>query len=187
MTNYRNPQFTESGCIDCEVEHPQFGWIPATLSPDDPPTADLFAEIVASGDVTPAPVPNLDAEKAKQLRKLNDDYVAAIRPLIKSCPEVEREGWGEQKAEAQAYQAWIDAGSAGDPPATPTLDYILAGRNGEDGTETLAELVGKVLANVARFQAAQELTGKRHRLEKRIEQAKSVEEVQAVVWESLAG
>ena len=130
----------------------------------------------------PTAAEKLKQAKRQQLRKLNDDYDAAIRPLIKSYPEVEREGWGEQKVEAQAYQAWIDAGSAGDPPATPTLDYILAGRNGEDGTETLAELVGKVLANVARFQAAQELTGKRHRLKKRIEQAETVEEVQAVVW-----
>lgn len=128
----------------------------------------------------------LDDAKAAQLREINDAYDEQMRPLIRTYPEIEREGWGEQKAEAKAYQAWIDAGSAGNPPATPTLEFILAGRNGADGTETLAELVGKVLDNVVRFQAAQEMTGYRHRLEKRIFAAETVDAVRAVTWESLA-
>tara|TARA_B100000700_G_scaffold189815_1_gene209160 strand:- start:30342 stop:30887 length:546 start_codon:yes stop_codon:yes gene_type:complete len=124
----------------------------------------------------------LEEVKEAKLKEINEAYNEQMRPLIKSYPEIEREGWGEQKAEAQAYQAWVDADSAGDPPATPTLDYILSGRNGDDGTETLAELVGKVLANVATFQASQELTGKRHRLEKAINGAATKVEVEAVAW-----
>ena len=31
----RNAKFTKNGAIDCEIEHPQFGWIPFTASPDD--------------------------------------------------------------------------------------------------------------------------------------------------------
>lgn len=31
----RNPVFNAYGTIDCEVEHPQFGWIPFTASLDD--------------------------------------------------------------------------------------------------------------------------------------------------------
>jgi hypothetical protein len=31
----RNPIFTETGAIDCEINHPQFGWIPFTASADD--------------------------------------------------------------------------------------------------------------------------------------------------------
>lgn len=34
--NWRNPRFTASGAVDVEVEHPEFGWIPFTASPDDP-------------------------------------------------------------------------------------------------------------------------------------------------------
>lgn len=46
----------------------------------------------------------------------------------------------------------------------------------------MGELTGKVLKNVEAFVQAQELTGKRHRLEKKIEQAETVENVEAVVW-----
>jgi hypothetical protein len=31
----RNPVFTATGAIDCEINHPQFGWIPFTASADD--------------------------------------------------------------------------------------------------------------------------------------------------------
>ena len=31
----RNPVFTASGTIDCEINHPTYGWIPFTASPDD--------------------------------------------------------------------------------------------------------------------------------------------------------
>ena len=33
--NYRNPTFTASGAIDCEIEHPVYGWIQFTASADD--------------------------------------------------------------------------------------------------------------------------------------------------------
>lgn len=32
----RNPSWTAEGLIDCEIEHPAFGWLPFTASPDDP-------------------------------------------------------------------------------------------------------------------------------------------------------
>ena len=35
MPNFRNPFFNNIGTIDCEIEHPVFGWIPFTCSPDD--------------------------------------------------------------------------------------------------------------------------------------------------------
>lgn len=34
--NFRNAVFNRAGTIDCEVEHPVYGWIPFTASPDDP-------------------------------------------------------------------------------------------------------------------------------------------------------
>lgn len=33
---YRNARFSENGTIECEIDHPDFGWIPFTASPDDP-------------------------------------------------------------------------------------------------------------------------------------------------------
>jgi hypothetical protein len=47
--NYRNPVFTATGTIDCEIEHPVYGWIPFTCDPKDSgaqfDTAELFAEM----------------------------------------------------------------------------------------------------------------------------------------------
>jgi hypothetical protein len=31
----RNPVFNKRGTIDCEINHPVYGWIPFTASPDD--------------------------------------------------------------------------------------------------------------------------------------------------------
>jgi hypothetical protein len=32
---YRNPTIKQEGAIECEVNHPEFGWIPFTCVPDD--------------------------------------------------------------------------------------------------------------------------------------------------------
>ena len=34
--NYQNPKYNSDGNIDLDLEHPDFGWIPFTASPDDP-------------------------------------------------------------------------------------------------------------------------------------------------------
>mgnify|MGYP000556471709 CR=1 FL=1 len=31
----KNIRYNQSGSIDCEINHPQFGWIPFTATPDD--------------------------------------------------------------------------------------------------------------------------------------------------------
>ena len=46
---YRNPTLTASGAINCEINHPVYGWIPFTCDPRDTgasfDTAALFAEM----------------------------------------------------------------------------------------------------------------------------------------------
>lgn len=32
---WRNAVLLDDGRYDCEIEHPQFGWIPFTAAPDD--------------------------------------------------------------------------------------------------------------------------------------------------------
>lgn len=53
----RNPQFNAHGTIDLEIEHPQYGWIPFTASPDDPEDygRQIYAEAIAGqfGEITP--------------------------------------------------------------------------------------------------------------------------------------
>ena len=53
--NYRNPRYNENGTIDCEIDHPHFGWIPFTADPNDCEEHGrvIFADIVAHGDIEP--------------------------------------------------------------------------------------------------------------------------------------
>lgn len=34
-TPTRNARYNKQGNIDCEIEHPTYGWVPFTASPDD--------------------------------------------------------------------------------------------------------------------------------------------------------
>lgn len=45
----RNPKTNEAGNVDLEIDHPAFGWIPFTASPDDvePHGRDLYARAMA--------------------------------------------------------------------------------------------------------------------------------------------
>jgi len=73
--NYRNPKFTASGDIDCEIEHPDFGWIPFTASPTDAEAhgRELFAQITADAGPIAAYVPppptsaQVNAERDRRL------------------------------------------------------------------------------------------------------------------------
>jgi hypothetical protein len=62
----RNAAYNQYGTIDCEINHPVFGWIPFTASPDDvePHGREIYADLIASGAVAayipvvvPAPLP----------------------------------------------------------------------------------------------------------------------------------
>ena len=47
MVEYRNPAYNENGTIDVEINHPDFGWIPFTASPDDvePHGRQIFTDL----------------------------------------------------------------------------------------------------------------------------------------------
>ncbi|RUR51536.1 hypothetical protein [Vreelandella populi] len=121
-----------------------------------------------------------DAQAAK-IEQINGAYTAQVRPLIKDYPEIEQQTWIAQEAEARAYMAW-HADQQGNAPATPVLDNILAGRNGDNGSETLQELSLAVLANADMFTRAQQLTGKRQRLVKQVREAKALEALDGITW-----
>lgn len=55
--NYKNAKYNENGTIDCEIEHPDYGWIPTTASLNDSETAELFnrAKSTASEYIPPPP------------------------------------------------------------------------------------------------------------------------------------
>ena len=62
--NYRNAQFLADGRIDCEIEHPSYGWIPFTADPNDvePHGRVIFDAIVAEGTALPYVAPEVEAE-----------------------------------------------------------------------------------------------------------------------------
>jgi hypothetical protein len=87
--NYRNPIYTENGSIDCEIEHPDYGWIPFTASPDDCEAhgRELFAHIKANDKVeayVPPPPPppptteQLDAEARAKRKQLLETIVDPV-------------------------------------------------------------------------------------------------------------
>lgn len=121
-----------------------------------------------------------DAQAAK-IKQINDAYSAAAKPLVKDYPEVEQQTWALQDAEAKAFLAWHDD-QQGDPPATPVLDQILAGRNGDEGSETMHELCIAVRGNADMFTQFQQLTGRRQRLVKTVRAAKTEDQANAVKW-----
>ena len=59
--NYKNPVFTASGTIDMEINHPVYGPIPFTASPDDPEEHGrlLFADAQATAAPYVAPPPDV--------------------------------------------------------------------------------------------------------------------------------
>lgn len=119
--------------------------------------------------------------QAAKITEINAGYTSQAAPLVKEYPSLEQATWLAQESEARAYLAWhID--QQGDSPATPVLDSILAGRNGETGTESLYELCQAVRANADRFTEFQVLTGKRQRLAKKARESTTIAQVQEITW-----
>ncbi|WP_157958563.1 hypothetical protein [Salinicola sp. CPA57] len=123
-----------------------------------------------------AGVDQVRATKRTLIASLGIDYDNAANELLRNYPENERLTFSQQQLEAEAYV--LDKNTD-----TPILNKILEGRNGDDGTETLDDLVAKVLANVDRFSEFQIKTGYRQRVERRILDAQSLEELESISWE----
>lgn len=90
ITEVRNAQSlnTENTWFDVEINHPEFGWIPYTLNPDDTDmTVDnsvLLTLIGSDFDAYVAPTQEeLDAELAVSLRAQRDDkLVNEVDPIV---------------------------------------------------------------------------------------------------------
>jgi len=168
----------------------------AALHPTERPTGDVVTENTPEQgedgkwyqtwevrDFTPVEAAEaLEQAKVRKVREINAAYRAEVEPLTAEYPNPEPLSWAHQDTEARAYLAWHADGEQGDPPETPVLNAILAGRNGSDGTETLLALCQAVQTNAQAFIQAQALTGKRQRLVKGIWLAQSIAEVEAVEW-----
>ena len=75
----RNPVYNAFGTIDCEINHPQFGWIPFTASPDDRP--DIYDAALAMGPTpyVPPPAPTPEEIHAQELAEAQANRQAAFQ------------------------------------------------------------------------------------------------------------
>jgi len=106
--NYRNAKHILNNRIDCEIEHPFFGWIPFTCDPNDLSAKFNTAELynIMSNDINTLPYvyptqEELDAIQANLIRETRDNILTGtIDPLVSNPLR-----WGELNAEKQAE--WI--------------------------------------------------------------------------------
>ena len=89
---YRNAKYNSFGSIDCEIKHPDYGWIPFTAIDGGDATCQSVFDMASSGNpvpyVAPSPSDVLQAERAqmqctrRQARiVLGPDTCAAIDAL----------------------------------------------------------------------------------------------------------
>jgi hypothetical protein len=100
--NYRNPIYTKNGWIDCEIEHPVYGWIPFTCNPNDKGaqfnTAELFAEMQPHAAPYVFPPPPTAEELAAQVRIERNRLLAASDwTQLPDVTEAIRSAWAEYR------------------------------------------------------------------------------------------
>jgi hypothetical protein len=75
--NYRNAKTLANGWIDCEIEHPRYGWIPFTANPQDTgaqfDVADLHAAMAADPATLPYALPSEEEIAAEQAAALEGE------------------------------------------------------------------------------------------------------------------
>lgn len=108
--NYRNARYiNDSGWIDCEIEHPDYGWIPYSLDPADKDTTinndELLSLMLANSDVAayvPPTQEELDAQAAVAVRLERDIKLETeVDPIAGNALR-----WAALSPEQQ--QAWTD-------------------------------------------------------------------------------
>jgi len=78
MMEYINQKYNEDGTINCDINHPDYGWIPTTLSPDDPETSELFAILNAGTVASYTPPVKTQEELLKELEDVVQSYLNTI-------------------------------------------------------------------------------------------------------------
>ena len=76
--NYKNPKYNAFGSVDCEIDHPVYGWIPFTASPDDVEESGrvLFEKITADGGIAEYVVPPAYIPTEAEVRQERDELLA---------------------------------------------------------------------------------------------------------------
>lgn len=127
------------------------------------PTGHVIKQL----ETTALDVPTLDDAKRNRIAAIRDHFEAVVAGIKADAAPYELDSWPIQRAE---YVAWLM-----DPASpTPYVSGLAAGRG-----ITLQDLMGKIGTKVAGISTIQ---GTQHRLEKLVEAATSIAEVEAVTW-----
>lgn len=135
---YRNAQYNAEGTIEMEVNHPRFGWVPFTASPDDAEkhSRDLFEEAQANAAPYVAPPLSEVAPAARLAAKVRIDRAAGkARARYVSAGELVEQEYLQAKRATEAWRA--DGSPAGDIPADIQVWADAAGMTAEQAAQDI--------------------------------------------------
>ena len=103
ITEFQNAKYINETWIDCDVNHPQHGWIPFTVNPDDTGSdvdiPKLYDTLVKSNPepYIPPTQEELDERKAGEIRGWRDNILQyEVDPYVMNMMR-----WGELSDEMQ--------------------------------------------------------------------------------------
>lgn len=114
MHNCKNPQYAtpDESLIDLEWNHPEFGWIPFTASPDDVEQhgRDIHAAALAGeyGPIAPYDGPTEEEILEQQMREQRDQLLADVDAVVTNPLRWNSLSPEEQQAWAEYRQALLD-------------------------------------------------------------------------------
>lgn len=119
MMRVRALAYNRHGTIDCEIEHPVYGWIPFTATPDDDMEHGrvIYAEAVAGelGPVAPyEPPPRDEAALRETAKQRVDVFAGEVRARFSAPGDLIIAEYYRAEAMATQYLAEV-AAAAGDP------------------------------------------------------------------------
>jgi len=89
---YKNPVYNQNGTIDCELDHPVYGWIPFTADPNDCEQhgREMFSIITKNGNIQPYTKPVIANEQLAEEARLTRDELL-MRTDWTQLPDVPHE------------------------------------------------------------------------------------------------
>lgn len=136
---YRNPQWSVNNFIDCEINHPQFGWIPFTADPNDKGTffdvAELYNEMKEDPSILPyvPPSPEVPAQITRRqcaMMMLSQNMITGQEAILMTqsgIPPANVQTYFDAMPEPQRTMAIIDFAATNYYRNNPLLsDLMLA-------------------------------------------------------------
>lgn len=101
LPEFRNATYSPNGLaqIECEINHPQHGWIPFTCDPNDPYTyfdaAAFYNHMLQSGQVKPYVPPSLSQERMANDVRIERDLLlqASDWTQLPDVPQATKDLW----------------------------------------------------------------------------------------------